>query len=145
MNKLSRSYFEIQVVKAKKENEGHWCGGIRIGNKRYKVFKKGKEIPYLKEFNKGNWVNGENLDKIKFPCFCSYSDGEGSERKKGFLSMNKGYYYIADITTQKKIQSDIDGGNDYTLKALVVRNNVHILKGKIIIYDDDMKDEYSDE
>ena len=89
------------------------------------------------EPKKGNWINGENLDKIKFQCFCSYSDGEGSERKKGFLSMNRGYYYIADITNQKKVQSDFDGGNDYTLKALIVRNNIHIIKGKIIIFEEE--------
>ena len=92
VKKLSRPYFETKVVKVKKENKGCDVEFIcPICNEM--LSHNNKKEP------KGNWVNGENLDKIKFPCFCSYSDGEGSERKKGFLSMNNGYYYIGDITT----------------------------------------------
>jgi len=83
---------------------------------------------------KGNWVNGENLDAIKFPCFCSYSNDK--EKGIGFLSVDKGYYYIANINFQKKTQEDIKNslGN---LKDFVIKNNIHILKGKIIIFEEE--------
>jgi hypothetical protein len=81
-----------------------------------------------------NWVNGENLDKIKFPVPCSYvKDGE---RKFGLLSMNRGYYYIADITSQKKEQEDVSEKCD-SLKVFILFNNIHILKGKIIIFEEE--------
>ena len=124
-------YFEMKVVRVKKENKDFWCGGMTIDGKQYKVFKRKKGIPYLKEFSKGNWVNGENLDKIRFPCFCSYSNNE--EKGIGLFSVNNDFYYITNINFQKKVQEDISGGC-YDLKEFIIRNNIHILKGKITIF-----------
>ena len=135
-----RPYLEVKVVKVKKEKkyfttqkfEGRLYGFYYDKNSEVHIEKIKKNI---KEEKKGNWVNGENLDKIKFPCFCSYSDGEGSERKKGFLSMNNGYYHIANINSQKKIQNDVTDPC-CNLKEFITKHNIHILKGKIIIFEE---------
>ena len=148
VKKVSRPYFEMEVVEVKKEKCKHLevlfkngifkcthCGH-RLKIKRYDKNTRWGWTKFSQKQQKGNWVNGENLDKIKFPCFCSYSDGEGSERKKGFLSASNGYYYIADITNQKKVQTDVGSySNCYDLKTFIRENNIHILKGKIIIYE----------
>ena len=127
VKKLSRPYFEMKVVKVKKKKE--YSNQIIIGGRKYTLCKE----EYLHK-EKGNYVNGENLDKIKFPCFCSYSNE--NEKGIGFLSVNGSYYYIANINFQKRVQEDIDGYN-HDLKAFVIKNNVHILKGKVIIYEEE--------
>ena len=87
----------------------------------------------VEEEKKGNWVNGENLDAIKFPCFCSYSNK--SEKGIGFFSMNDGHYYINNINFQTKNKADVD--DSFDLKKLIKRNDIHILKGKIIIFEEE--------
>ena len=149
--KKVRPYFEMKVVKVNKADypkckhlEVLFKDGIfkcvncghRLKIKRYDKNTRWGWTEFKKK-PKGNWVNGENLDKIKFPCFCSYTDGEGSLRKKGFLSASNGYYYIADITSQKKEQNDVGVySNCYDLKTFIRENNIHIIKGKIIIYEE---------
>jgi len=131
-----RPYLEVKVVKVKKEKK-EIVGEICIKGMYYPIYENKHNRIYFESKKKiGNWVNGENLDKIKFPCFCSYSDGEGSERKKGLFSMNSGYYYIADIENQKREQEDVSQKCD-NLKDFVRFNNIHILKGKIIIWEEE--------
>ena len=131
---MSRPYLEVKVIKIRKK-ERIVKKVIDFQGKKYMIVGI-KPKPVIKEYKpKGNWVNGEHLDKIKFPCFCSYSDGEGSERKKGFLSMNNGYYYIANINTQKKMQNDVTDPC-LGLNKFITKYNIHILKGKIILFDD---------
>ena len=119
---MNRPYLETKIVKVRSEKKKEYCPRC------------GSEI--IMEKVVGNWVNGECIDKIKFPCFCSFSDGEGSKRKKGFLSMNNGYYYITNIDYQKKIQKDI-AGSECDLKVFITKHNIHILKGKIIIFEEE--------
>jgi len=73
VKKLSRQYLELKIVKVKKCR--HFLAKWTPGN-IYKCCKCGKivtERGHKPIKPKGNWVNnGENLDKIKFPCFCSY-------------------------------------------------------------------------
>ena len=112
-------YFEMKVVKVE-------------GKKKEYCPRCGSEI--IMEKPVGNWVNGENLDKIKFPCFCSYSNND--EKGIGLFSVNNNFYYITNINFQKKVQEDISGGC-YDLKEFIIRNNIHVLKGKIIIFDEE--------
>jgi len=43
------------------------------------------------------------------------------------------------------VQTLITYGSNHSLKTFIESYNIHILKGKIIIFDDDMEDKYSDE
>lgn len=118
--KLSKPYLEIKVVKVKKKS--NCCPTC------------GREV----EKPKGNWVNGENLDKIKFPCFCSYMDGEA--KKTGMLNrvfFREEYFYVITDCSQQYVDSN--GEQFYhpsNLKTMFERYKIHILKGKIIIYED---------
>jgi len=126
LNKLK--FFELKVVKVKKETntkckwvecpkcgELHWCS-----NATYSTIKP-----------KGNWVNGENLDKIKFPCFCSYVNG--STKYYGEIHHSR-YYGLYRIEGQD-IHSDVDEMS--SLRHLIEVYNIHILKGKILIYEEE--------
>lgn len=152
--KKLRPYLEIKVVKAKKEKERQ-LGGIRIGDKYYEVSTKGKGIPYFKEFNKGNWVNGENLDKIKFPCFCRFDANKGiygesgkTYKVNGIGIVNKNYYEgqrhyeLSWADRQFKEEHGILANLSVlcgtpSLKTLIEIYDIHILKGKIIIYEEE--------
>jgi len=73
---MSKPYFETKVVKVKKKERPSVCPDngraicLTCGEKLYHI-EKPKPQP------KGNWVNGENLDKIKFPCFCRWNHNIG--------------------------------------------------------------------
>jgi hypothetical protein len=106
---MSRPYFETQVVKFGK--------------------------PKIKK--EGNWVNGENLDKIKFPCFCSY-DSSGVRKyglinkdfKEGFTAYSYKLVRICEQSTSVNAVWDYD-----SLAELIRVKTIHILKGKIIIFE----------
>lgn len=83
---------------------------------------------------KGNWGNGENLDKIKFPCFCSFEWDYG-KRLLGQINhcrIGTVPYRLSNITEQKKYNICRQSGS---LRELIESHNIHILKGKIIIYE----------
>ena len=123
MKKLSRPYLELKIVKVRKDK-------YKINRSLYCPCCNSKLEP---EKPKGNWVNGENLDKIKFPCFCGYSNK--NEKGIGFFSMNDGHYYINNINFQTKNKADVD--DSFDLKKFIIKNNIHILKGKIILYEEE--------
>jgi len=123
-------YFEMKVVKVKKAEKPivsseEWtpdycpcCGQRTIEEKR------------------GNWVNGENLDKIKFPCLCSYRQ---LNRKhygeiKSLKVEGKINYSLYDI--EKQWNEDWVDCNS-SLKNLIKNHDIHILKGKIIIFEEE--------
>jgi len=92
--------------------------------------------PLLVE-EKGNWVNGENLDAIKFPCFCSYENNQTR-----FLGEINSSFRIGH--GQEYILSYVEGQGDTSiveqnksLKNLIEVHNIHILKGKIIIFEEE--------
>jgi len=148
-------YFELKVVKVKKEKK--YCNYMIIDGEKYTL-----SGEYLHK-EKGNWVNGENLDKIKFPCFCSYV--HAVTKKKHYAKIDKGWdgmaykekYIISKISNEitNCIMATTDPipelsilyelYEDISLKKLIKNLDIHILKGKIIIYDDDMEDKYSDD
>ena len=133
--KKVRPYFECEVVKVKKEKD-FWCGGMRIGNKQYKVFKRKKGVPYLKEFEKGNWVNGENLDKIMFPVPCSYRSHSGKKHYAQLIkNKDNGKYKYELLRISQDYGESIFLSSD-SLKKLIRKWDIHILKGKIILFEE---------
>ncbi len=124
--KKVKPYFEIKVAK--------------VGKPKPKLFmckSCGTILPAEKP--KGNWVNGENLDKIKFPCFCSYIFG-GHKR---FGEIDKNWddiaynftYRVSDRTQQTK---GLSVAFSYSsLEKMFIRHKIKILKGKIIIFEEE--------
>ena len=136
-------FFETKVIKVKKEKKEceHknvkfqccTCGKILSEHSTYNNFKN----------KKGNWVNGENLDKIMFPCFCSYSINtldNPAEKQLGFIDYistngEKAKYILLNIGWQKKGCKLIPISD--SLENLIISYHVHILKGKIIIFEEE--------
>lgn len=137
-----KPYFELKVVKVKKEKK-EWTPGCCpcCGVKRE------AEQP------KGNWVNGENLDKIRFPCFCSF------DHRKGIYGGKQGVHGIGMINrtaeagrieyqlsyadrqmeNNKKLDILVNSNvlcSTPSLEKLIKLYDIHILKGKIIIYEE---------
>uniref|UniRef100_A0A6M3KBX7 Uncharacterized protein n=1 Tax=viral metagenome TaxID=1070528 RepID=A0A6M3KBX7_9ZZZZ len=133
-------YFETKVVRVK-GGKGHKHFFEPAHNGEIKCLNCGKvftlhDLIKAKQ-PKGNWVNGENLDKIKFPCFCSYKVAENvrhyGQLNKGFLQ-GKYYYFITDESQQ---YDDSNCEQFYSnLKDLIIDFNVHIKRGKIIIFEE---------
>ena len=129
VNYKKMPYFQTQVVKVEKVekdyfckvDKGDWCG----------------KCPRRPIYRKGNWVNGENLDKIKFPCLCSYSDMRGEHY--GMIITNyieeEDFYDLIDINKQ---DSHIKCAFSYkSLKELIEEHDIHILNGKVIIFEEE--------
>ena len=157
---MSRPYLETKVVKVKKpevtiadRNDKNWkyvsdkdlVGLINIAHGKLRK----REISRR---GKGNWVNEENLDKIKFPVPCSYIHNTSGKKHLGMVS--KGYNSKSDedvysiICIDKQVNGKDDGqlfSRIYTndsLKNLIEYHNVHIKKGKIIIFEENENKEY---
>ena len=153
VKKLSRPYFETKVVKVKKGKCKHniikWyddktvrcylCGEIFMHNVEHKHF-----FPFVGtkkiSIEKSNWVNGENLDKIKFPVPCSYIYF-GTKRyamlSKGatFNGPTKYHYSLIDIRKQNEHLSE--DFLEYDLREMIKNHDIHILKGKIILFEEE--------
>lgn len=146
---MNRPYFETKVVKVKKECE-HLQIYYKPGMIGYRCRNCGAIVDteghIINKSPKGNWVNGENLDKIKFPVPCSYKPNK-HETRKGLLNAGnyggKDCYVLIDIIKQYPHRNIVSSHTD--LKSLIKTWDIHILKGKLIIYEDDMEDKYSDD
>ena len=152
VKKMSRPYFETKVVKIEKKRKldmnprragkatKYWSSfsdevleRLQVNTKRElerrKIEKAYKEGKWFGD----NWVNGENLDKIKFPCFCRWNGGFGM--------IVHGYGAEREYILVK-IEEQVDNGEVCTvnrcdtLKHLIELHDIHILKGKIIIYEE---------
>ena len=126
---MSRPYFEIKVVKVKKEKE--YFNQIIIDGKKYTLCKE----EYLHK-EKGSWVNDENIRKIKFPCFCSFK--YRTETHYGIitrtqLNLNRDHYTLHSIWKQHSSYSSVKSYSE--LKELIENYDIHILKGKIILFE----------
>ena len=162
VKKVSRPYLECKVVKVKKLEKKKSILVLRDNNtgKHYKVtqynytLKIGDVIWYKNEKRiltncevvkiinaekpkpKGNWVNGENLDKIKFPAFCSYQyfiSGKKGDKSNGMLMKLGNNYYIANIDSQGDYTPYFV---NYDLKFLIENFNIHIIKAKVILFEE---------
>lgn len=126
---MSRPYFETKVVKVKKENK---CK-LHIGKCKscnfngYCVHQMNNEKP------KGNWFNGENLDKIKFPCFCSYI--KNNNKRYAILVKNEELIFIINVEKQNTTPEYIISREYFDI--LIKEGKIHILKGKIIIFEEE--------
>ena len=126
MNKLE--FFETKVIKVKKEKDKceHQIHNIDYA---FRCPKCG-EVFTPHKGGEGNWVNGENLDKIKFPCFCKWNDNVG---------MIIYDFWDVPMFTLIKIDKQTERNHTYahlkSLKELIEKYNIHILKGKVIIFD----------
>jgi len=136
VNLQDRPYLEVEVVKAKKEKkkEEH-IGEICIRGKRQPLYLKENRIYYKGTIDKGNWVNDENLDKIKFPCFCRWNDN-------GWVGMlikdwkdDEAIYTL--VRVDKQTNKNHTYGSFKDLKEFIEKYDIHILKGKIIIFEEE--------
>ena len=129
-------YLETKVVKVEKEKKRECIGEICIRGKRQPLYLEDDRIYYKSTRDKGNWVNGENLDKIKFPCFCSYRSHTG---KKHYAQINKNRNSGIDAYEMSRLfQDDCESIflSSNLLKKLIRKWDIHILKGKIIIWEE---------
>ena len=129
-------YFELKVVKVKKEKKKGNCADCGCSN--YDTFCKNYCSYYKKHIKqrKGNWLNGENLDKIKFPCFCSWNIPLDKDREYGILVKGEGdKYNLYSIRGQHSYSRLVEANKN--LKELIERWNIHILKGKLIIFEEE--------
>jgi len=135
VKKVSRPYLETKVVKVKKCR--HFLAKWMPGN-IYKCCKCGKivtERGHKPIKPKGNWVNNENLDKIKFPCFCSYSKDRYGVITKTYIGEERVIYTVHGIERQYFSLSSIKSYDN--LEKLIKALDIHILKGKIILFEEE--------
>lgn len=128
-------FFEIKVIKVKKEKDRtcfHWSI-----SKPYMCGICGKTVKAIETIRKkGNWVNGENIDKIKFPCFCSFSDPTLKDYCYGMI-INEGYfksYILVEIKISGQSSGNMVRDKKDSIKELINYWDIHILKGKILIF-----------
>ena len=143
-NKLP--YFETKVVKVRKDKKCEheyapdmhaymYNGTIKCpvcGRKLNSEWLRNRMIEDIKKQPKGNWVNGENLDKIKFPVPCSYVEDE--VKHIGMLNKYVDVYRLYHIEKQSK-DNFVDDCT--SLKNLINSYDIHILKGKILIFEEE--------
>lgn len=139
--KLNRPYFETKVVKIKREKKKYPDPTeITIDGKKYRLYedKEGNVYPHKE---KGNFVNGENLDKIKFPCFCRWGSDPKMKNWIGMIQKNFWQGEIRYSLERVDIQTEesLTYGVSNNLRDLIVDKKVHILKGKIIIFEEEVK------
>ena len=134
---MSRPYFETKVVKVRKKECQHEYKILH-----YKCVKCGYE--YKRKFDidnskpKGNWVNGENLDKIKFPVQCSYNTN--GVKKYGIIFSGIGIYTLYRLKKGQEFclnNIEVKVPKDEGLRMLIKDYDIHILKGKIIIFEEE--------
>jgi len=139
VKKVNRPYFETKVVKVKKiekpiVSSKEWtpdycpCCGQRTVEEK-----------------KGNWVNGENLDAIKYPCLCRFDARKGiyphSNAVHGIGMINKTFteeqveYQLSWADRQSKDLSVLC--STPSLKKLMEIYDIEIRKGKIIIFEEE--------
>ena len=148
-------YFEVKVVKVKKEKYPKECKhleilfkdgifqcvncGHRLKIKRYDKNTRWGFIEFNQKQPKGNWVNGENLDKIMFPCFCSYIFGNHKfygEIDKNWDDLAYDWVYQISMRNQQTKQLSVVLSCS-SLEDMFINHKVKILKGKIVIFEEE--------
>ena len=142
-----KPYLEVKVVKVRSESNRKLK---KLEGEAIEIQRKIDRIKGERGYKEGkwsgvNWINGENIQKIKFPCFCSFvKDGE-----KRYGEINTNYnehkeeleYELSDITQQ--VDGKMMGSSfsvrysDFSLEDLIKCHDVHIKRGKIIIFDEE--------
>ena len=138
-------YWDVKVVKVKGRKQETKCEHSVIyykpGMEGYRCCKCEKKVDSNGN-DWGNFVNGENLDKIKFPCFCSFEDGMGYKHygEMDYIPNNYGggeYYRIRVLKQVKDYKKDIFcySATSKNLEELIGTFKVKILKGKVVLFE----------
>jgi len=145
-------FFETKVVRVKKEICHHNEVICKNGNFKCRYCGRYLERDWEKaadgikrwgwkmdksQQKEGNYVNGENIDKIEFPCFCSFSHPRLKDLRYGIIT-NTGYhcgYALIDVGSQS-LGVHLMNTQPY-LDKLIKEWDIHILKGKIIILEEE--------
>ena len=139
-----KPYLEVKVVKVKKEDLSlPYCPIYSIPINECEYYKKVQRKKAERAYKEGNWsgkhwVNGENLDKIKFPCFCSFKYGTGTHYgiiTKTRLDFDGGHFTLHSIWEQHSSFSSVKSYSE--LGSLIEIWDIHILKGKIILFEEE--------
>ena len=131
--KKVRPYFETKVVKVKKKKT--YSNHIIIDGKKYILYEDKKENVYPHK-KKGNWVNNENLEKIKFPCFCSYRSHSGKKHYAQLIKNKDNGKYKYELLRISQDNGESIFLSSGSLRKLIRKWDIHILKGKIIIFEE---------
>ena len=142
---MSRPYLEVKVIEEEKVKKGKKNNKCEHEYGLFRCLKCGKVleewIPTGSTTPKknGNWVNGENLDKIKFPAPCRYGGGMLGmiTRTKANESMDEDFYTLHDIGKQHSSYSSVR--SYYNFRDLIEVWDIHILKAKIILFEEKNK------
>lgn len=93
-----------------------------------------KNRPYLevKRVVNGKIGHRENINKIKFPFYCYYSQ-DLKHKRLGVVSEANDIYYLIDMAIQKKKREDVDQNEN--LEKLIIDNNIMLVKVKLIVFE----------
>jgi len=133
VNLRERPYLDVEVVevKVKKKKEiPKIC--INCDSKETCTF---YQRNYKKLEKEGTWVNGENIDKIKFPCACSYEGYNGTKYgmlTRGFVN-GKSEYLLHEVRNGQCLLNSVEERTN-DLEELITERNIHIEKAKIVIF-----------
>jgi len=143
MDFRERPYLEVEVVEVKtKKKKEIPAGCVNCGKKEFCAR---YERDYKKLEKEGNWVNGENLDKMKFPCYCTFDTNKGMLRDPGKYYKVCGIGKIDMNFTEEQVQYQLSWADHQqeglsvlcetpSLKRLIELYDIHIEKAKIVIF-----------
>jgi len=130
-------YLDVKVVKVEK-GKPKYSNIIKIDGKKDTLSREDKNGNIYLHKEKGNWVNGENLDKIKFPVPCSYV--YCGEKFYGIIDCSytffEGHRYTLSYIQEQGSTSVVIKAYS-NLKELIEKYDIHILKGKIILFEEE--------
>ena len=133
-------YFTIEKIIKMKKPKYKYRKVIKFAGKKYEVYIKDGKVSLRRHKHQrepgSNWINSENIDKIKFPCFCSYI--YAGKKHIGMLNRYKdsGEYRLYNIDKQSKDNFEDDCTS---LKNLIKDYDINIIRGKVILYEEEVK------
>ena len=143
-------YWDVKVVKVKGRKQETKCEHSVIyykpGMEGYRCCKCEKKVDSNGN-DWGNFVNGEDLDKIKFPCFCSFVKGNDDLNYGMIIFEWKTNRYTGQLYKLYKLLP-LDGqhidsastlGEFQCLDYFIELYQVKILKGKVILFKEEGK------
>ena len=117
-----------------------WIDGKLYGFRRLEKGRLGMEEINKEKICEGikkgqkNWVNGENLDEIKFPAFCSFVDTKNKQKFYGMINYYKDAKQYRLYWIEQTQYNFIDDCT--SLGNLINSHDIHILKGKFILFEE---------
>jgi len=114
---------------------------FHIGMPKKKKSNRYEDRPYFETElieckKKNNRVLNENLDKVKFPFYCTFETRgvftRAIETRIGEVHRGVEYYSLFDITEQTKDRTLVR--NAINLDELIRKYNINIVKGKLLLF-----------